>query len=291
MEEQSNVFKINLLTLILCVSFVFITIVILTIVIVNQYNEIAYFNNKIADLNNEIKSAKSSAKDNKTIKDEEIKEDIKDENIEEDISEEDYIFELLNNLNDKSYISRGIKRTDDEKRYFLIDIDNDDNMECFATTEGTVKIFKNDNGKLKTLFFAEKENDGPYAVDFYIVKNKETNSYEILYEDDYADGICTTDYTVYRIKFENNSFINKKMFKYECDDELESKKIAEKEKYNNYTAEDRVDMIANSHTLKYEVDDKVVTEKEYNKYVKQFIQNYDLVFKTNENSELFDESL
>ena len=153
-----------------------------------------------------------------------------------------------------------------------IDINNDGKSEYIIIVEPNsesfnMRFFSHDGEEIK-----EGLEEMSQIVDCLEVR-KDGDKTKLFVETSFGDGLCYESDTIYEVKLVDNKFQVKTLGSYTCDEEEETRKRSALG--NGASIEDE----ASAHTLKYIVDDKVVSKEEYDNVIKEYKDIHELVKK------------
>ena len=288
MEEEKEETKkgkgTNFLTLVI---FTIIVVIATSIVLAIAFRE--KYNGRIVSLNDfkHVEITKEAGKPEKQKENIVIEEELNHQ--EETINYKD----AYNKVHDEEYITNMIDNySENEKykvqeitpystaKYYLYDIDNDEEMECLVIYEGRLSIYHKDETGIIEIY------DDSLTVSFgfiglYEIKNNDTGETELLSDVFTADGLCFEAEDIAFLKYENGELVFKNYFGYSCDQEEEERKR------NSVNENETNKDLACFHTLEYWIDDDKVSLEEYQAHIEELNNQYTLIFKTDEELDLF----
>lgn len=153
------------------------------------------------------------------------------------------------------------------------DINDDGNSEYIIVTTPenesfNMRIFSSDGEELK---------DGLEQLDQIVDSIEVRTGGILLVETSFGDGLCYENDNIYEVKLLDNKFEVKLLARYVCDQEEEERKRAEIVHPDGSPA--TLEEEAAAHTLKYIVDNKVVSKEEYDKTIQDYKNTHELVNK------------
>ena len=157
-----------------------------------------------------------------------------------------------------------------------VDINNDGQGEyiLLITPDSeafNLRIFSTDGEELK---------DGLEKLDQVVdglEVRKENDKYVLFVETSFGDGLCYENNNIYEVKLVDNKFQVRLLGRYVCDQEEEEKKRAAM--VHEDGSEPTLEELAVAHTLRYIVNDEIVTKEEYNKAIQDYKNTHELVNK------------
>lgn len=157
-----------------------------------------------------------------------------------------------------------------------VDINNDGQGEYILliipdSEAFNLRIFSADGEELK-----EGLEELDQLVDGLEVR-KENDKYVLFIETSFGDGLCYENDNIYEVKLVDNKFHVKLLGRYVCDQEEEEKKRSEI--VHEDGSEPTLEELAAAHTLRYVVNDKIVTKEEYDKTIQDYKNTHELVNK------------
>ena len=213
-----------------------------------------------------------------------------------DFEEDIGIATLLKYYNNRIYGKLG----NDE--YLLYDFNEDGKLDCMIIRKNTDYLYESNSNNTSIDFYelseesdeAEKIDSIYYYVEYSLaslnyafVNNNETNEKELFFEYSGGDGLCYEFLELFKIKISKNFEISKEdIVSYSCNSELEEKLRDEIRKDTSLTENELDTKLYEAHTLTYEIDDKIVTEEDYNSLIKSLKDKYDLLCKSEKKSNL-----
>ncbi len=102
---------------------------------------------------------------------------------------------------------------------------------------------------------------------------EDNNKYLLFIETSFGDGLCYDSKAIYEAKLVDDKFQVKLLGSYVCDEEEETKKR------DALGSDATIEEEAAAHTLRYIVNDKVVTKEEYEKTIKDYKNTHTLINK------------
>jgi len=102
---------------------------------------------------------------------------------------------------------------------------------------------------------------------------KDNNDYILFIETSFGDGLCYENDNIYEVRLVDKKFEVKLLGRYVCDQDEENRKRAA------LGSDATIEEEAAAHTLRYIVNDKIVSKDEYEKAIKEYKNSHKLVRK------------
>jgi len=213
-----------------------------------------------------------------------VKQTNNDSKKENNVFDEEYIIELMDAFDESELIINPEYDDIPYARYIFFDFDEDGTPECIACdlAKNKARVYETKDGYLnvQSLDLVGGSMD---ARDLYIVQDNKTEKRKLVYDHAFADGLCFSSRYVSFVEYNDGKITTgKNIMEYSCDQELEDKLRDEIENNPNLTDEEKDEKVSNAefHRLEYKVEEKKVSEKEFEKYKNNFKEKYSILAST-----------